>query len=268
MLSLLVAVDRNLESSFALRTACFFGAETRIKPIHVQDPPDRDLTFGAGWARKSWGREFNKLAEEPIEELVLAERNQCPYIESPVIMTGDPVHDPLGLFWREDFDILIVGAPYRGWNLLTLGRKFRQAAKKEKKDLPLLLVQDLRQIHRVTALTDGGVLAEKGLGVLARISSVLTGEMAVIGLGRENRSSPQAEAMDLERGIAILKEKGLEPSGSRASDLGPDGILERLTRSDLVVGPFLGDEKRYRYMTEYFENNCRAALFYLGPEKE
>ena len=49
MLELLVAVDRSLEASFALRTACLFGTDSiRIQPIYVFDPPGRDLAFGAG----------------------------------------------------------------------------------------------------------------------------------------------------------------------------------------------------------------------------
>lgn len=268
MLSLLVAVDRNLESSFALRTACFFGDKTRIKPVHIQDPPGRDLTFGAGWARKSWAREFNKLAQENIGELVLAERDQCPYIESPSVMTGDPVHDPAELFWREDFDLLIVGAPYRGWGPLAVGRKFYQAAKKEKKDLPLLLVQELHHIHRVTALTDGSELAEKGLGLLARISSFLSVEISLASLSRTEGSDTRTESVYLERGMAILNEKGLEPSGYLASKLGPDGLLDTLVRSDMVVGPFLADEKHLRYLSGYFDKDCRASLLYLGREED
>ena len=268
MLSLLVAVDRNLESSFALRTACFFGEETRVKPIHIQDPPGRDLTFGTGWARKSWAREFSKLSEQTIRELVLPERTQCPFIESPSIITGDPIHTPAEIIWREDFDLLLVGAPYRGWGPLVLGRKFRQVAKKEKKDLPLLLVQELHQIHQVTALTDGSELAEKGLGLLTRISSVLTVEIVLVGLTRKDEVNGRSETTHLERGMAILKEKkGLKPVGHTASTLGKDALLERLNRSDMVVSPFLADEKHLRYLTGFFENDCRASLLYLGQEE-
>lgn len=48
MMNLLVAVDRSLEASFALRTACLFGLQIRIRPIYVLDPPGRNNTFGAG----------------------------------------------------------------------------------------------------------------------------------------------------------------------------------------------------------------------------
>ena len=53
MLNLLVAIDRSLEASFALRTACLFGTDLNIQPIYVFEPPGRNLAFGAGWARKS-----------------------------------------------------------------------------------------------------------------------------------------------------------------------------------------------------------------------
>ena len=98
MLNLLVAVDHSLEASFALRTACLLGLQIRIRPIYVFDPPGRDMSFGAGWAWKSWERDTRQQAKTYIDDLVLAERNQCANIEDPVIVMGDPVSGNDGLF--------------------------------------------------------------------------------------------------------------------------------------------------------------------------
>ena len=128
MLNLLVTIDRSLEASFALRTACLFGADVNIQPIYVFEPPSRDMAFGAGWARKSWERETSRQAEENIGELVQAERSQCPSIHDPVVLTGDSIQEPAEYFWSGDFDLLVVGAPFRGMGPMALCRRFGHIA--------------------------------------------------------------------------------------------------------------------------------------------
>lgn len=43
MIDLLVVIDRSLEASFALRTACLFGTDVNIRPIYVFDPPGHHM---------------------------------------------------------------------------------------------------------------------------------------------------------------------------------------------------------------------------------
>ena len=175
MFNLLVAIDRSLEASFALRTACLLGSDLNIQPIYVVDPPGRDIAFGAGWARKSWERETSRQAEEAIEDLVLAERNQCPAIHDPVVITGDFIQEPAEYFWSGKFDLLVVGAPFRGLGPLSLCRRFSHTARKEHRALPLMVVRQLGNIEKIVALTDGTDLAENSLGLLLKVSSFLSG---------------------------------------------------------------------------------------------
>jgi len=237
MLNLLVAIDRSLEASFALRTACLFGTDLNIQPIYVFDPPGRDLSFGAGWARKSWERETSRQAEENIEDLVQAERSQCPNIHDPVVLTGDPIQEPAEYFWSGKFDLLAVGAPFRGMAPLALCRRFGHVARKEHRMLPLMVVRHLKSIEKIVALTDGSDLAENSLGLLLKINSFISGKITLVGMAGFQKGDLSTETLNLERGLAILNEKGIQVTGCSASALGPERLAALVKTADLLVNP-------------------------------
>ena len=268
MQKILVAVDRSLESSFALRAACQAAGPARITPIHVFDPSDRDLSFGAGWARKSWGRESGREARERIEALVFSNRDQCPAIEEAMVMGGDPVKETAGFFWKENHDLLVIGAPFRGWGPASLENRFRQVAKREGRDMPLLVVREPGELKTVTALTNGGSSAEKALDLLIKISAHRPLDVTLIGLSREPGESESTEALDLERGLAIFREKDIKPAYYTASELGRDAILELLASSDMTVDPGVVQDRLTKSLPGFYERNCPAVLFYLEGSKE
>ncbi len=265
MLNLLVAVERSLEASFALRTACLLGEQIRIRPIYVFDPPGRDISLGAGWAWKSWERETRQQAKAVIDDLVLAERIQCASIEDPVILMGEPVQEMTGYYWKDGFDLLVVGVPYREWGPLTLSRRFWQAAKKSHRDLMLMAVRQLKSIRRVVVLTDGGGQAESALGVLVRFKPFLPSAITLVGLPRGKGPAVETEALNLERGQAILKEKGIDAAGRKASDLRPEELSQLVREADLVVGPFL-KEDAHTHLHGVSEHDLQATLFCIGPD--
>jgi hypothetical protein len=151
MVRLLLAVDRNLESSFALRSACLLPGENRIVPIHVVELAGRDLSFGAGWARKSWEQEAMSLARQSLRELIDAERVQCSAIEDPLLLVGDPVQEIVRTFGEQKCDLLVAGIPYRGMGPVSLCKRFGQHAEKGHLELPALLVRRLRPVRKVLA---------------------------------------------------------------------------------------------------------------------
>ena len=140
MLKLLVAIDRSLEASIALRMACFFGLQMYIQPIYVSEPPGRNMSFGAGWAWKSWERETSQQAEESIEDLVITERNQCPNIENPVVLLGEPFQKIVNHFFENDYDLLVTGAPFRGLEPGAICNKYGTYSKKSKKEMAIMIV--------------------------------------------------------------------------------------------------------------------------------
>jgi hypothetical protein len=265
MLNLLVAVEHSLEASFALRTACFFGMKINIRPIYVIEPPGRDITLGAGWAWKSWERETRQQAKAYIEDLLVAERNQCANIEDALIATGDPVQEMTGQFWQGNYDMLVVGVPFRDIEPLALSRRMHQAAKKARRDLPLLVVRHLKNIQQVVALTDGSAPAESALGLLIRLSSFLSFTVTLISLAQDNASSQESQSLNLERGQAILKEKGIDAAGFTVAGLSAGELTQKMKAADLLVSPFLKDN-HHPHLCGLSDQEIQAVLFYIGRD--
>ena len=263
MLNLLVTIDRSLEASFALRTACLFGTAVNIQPIYVFEPPGRDIAFGAGWARKSWGRETSRQAQENIGELVQAERSQCPSIQDPVVLTGDPIQEPIEYFRSGNFDLLVVGAPFRGMGPMALCRRFGHTAHKEHRDLPLMVVRHLKNMDKIVALTDGSDLAEKTLGLLLKIHSFITGKITLVGMAGAGSKTASSDSLNLERGLAILNEKGIQAAAHSASELGAERLTAMLKQADLVVNP-LHHQDPHHLTSDLQEDDIQAVLLYLN----
>lgn len=263
MLNLLVTIDHSLESSFALRTACMFGTDVNIQPIHVFDRPGRDIAFGAGWARKSWERETSRQAEETIEDLVSAEKSQCPCIHDPLVLTGDPIQEPADRFWSSQFDLLVVGAPFRGLGPLALVRHFNQVTRKAGRSLPLMVVHHLKPINKIVALTDGSELAENALGLLFKINTFISGRIALVGIANRESRSSSTEALNLERGLAILNENGIRTDGHCASDLGTEHLTRMLKEAELIVNA-IHPKDPHHFVFELPEEGIQSVLLYLN----
>lgn len=265
MLKLLVAIDRSLEASIALRMACFFGLQVNIRPIYVSDPPGRDISFGAGWAWKSWERETSQQAGETIEDLVVTERSQCPNIEDPVVLIGDPFQKIADHFSKNEYDLLITGAPFRGQEPKSLCHRYGVFAKKMDMNVPLLMVRRLKNIHRIIALTDGSVPAERALGVLIRLVPLLAADIILVALGHGS-NTPSSETLNLERGLAIFREKGIEVSGQTLSGMDLQKLKRDLFEADLVVAPYPIDDSKGPLQDLLSINDIKAALFCIGKE--
>lgn len=262
MLNILVTVDRSLEASFALRTACLFGTDLNVQPIYVFERPGRDIAFGAGWARKSWERETSRMAEEDIGDLVVSERSQCQNIHDPVVLTGDPYQEPAKYFWSGKFDLLLVGAPFRGLSPLALCKRFGHVSHKEQRSLPLMVVQKFKNIENIVAFTDGSDSAENTLGLLLKINSFLSGRIVLIGLESEESDDSSTENLNLERGLAIMNEKEMQAEGHTASALGADRLSEFLKTADLLVNPIHRNDPSH-LLYELQEDDIQAVLLYL-----
>jgi hypothetical protein len=263
MHDLLVVIDRSLEASFALRTACLFGTDLNIQPIYVFDPPGRDIAFGAGWARKSWERETSRQAEHNIEDLILAERSQCPNIHDPVVLTGDSIQEPAEYFWSGKFDLLVMGSPFKGLGTLALCRRFSHVARKEHRSLPLMVVRHFKNIQEIVALTDGSDQAENTLGLLLRINYLTSGRITLVGTAGDKVKESSTETLNLERGLAILNEKGIQVTSHSASKLGTERLTALMKAADLVVNPGHGKDPSH-FFNEMHEDEIQAVLLCLN----
>jgi hypothetical protein len=233
-------------------------------PIHIVELADRDLSLGAGWARKSWEQETLSLGRQSLSDLIEAERVQCPAIEDPMLLVGDPVQEIVRIFSEQACDLLVVGIPYRGLGPVSLCKRFSQRVEKGHQELPALLVRCLRPIRRVLAMTDGGKRAENSLALMAKIEGPGAWDITLVGLSSEQGVDPQAEVMEIERGAAILKEKGIRPKALKASSLSKDEFLARAREADLVIYPWVHEHKRYQYVIDYIDEHGCALLGHLG----
>jgi hypothetical protein len=262
MLNLLVTIDRSLEASFALRMACLFGSDLNIQPIYTFERPGRDIALGAGWARKSWERETSRQAEESIEDLILAEKSQCPYIHDPVVLTGDPIQEPAEYFWTGKFDLLAVGAPFKGLGPLALYRRFSHAARKKGRALSLMVVRHFKAVDKIVALTDGSEVAENALGLLLKINTFVSGRITLVGIADAESKDASTEALNLEKGLAILKEKGVRAASHTASSLGTERLTEELKAADLLVNS-VQPKDPHHFLYNLSEDDIQAVLMYL-----
>jgi hypothetical protein len=262
MIKLLVTIDHSLEASFALRMACLFGKEVAIQPIHVADRPRRDISFGAGWARKSWERETSRMAEENVEDLVVAERIQCANIADPVVLTGNPLPEMVTYFWEGKFDLLIVGAPFRDMGILDLCKRFGQMAHKERQNLPLMIVRKLKAIENIVVLSDGSRFAENTLGLLLKLFSFKSEKIVLIGMAESTSDSTSVETLHVERGLAILNEKGVQATTYRASELGAEHLSNILKEADLLVNPWQKKDP-YQLLHDVSDDEIPAVLLQL-----
>jgi hypothetical protein len=263
MLDLLVVVDHSLEASFALRTACLLGQQSHIRPIYVFEPPGRDLSFGAGWAWKSWEKETSHQAEEDIEDLLLTERSQCSNIDEPVVLPGEPLQGVAEYFLRESYDLILIGSPFRGMGPLALSKKLWQSARKVREDIAVLVVRRLIKNRQVAVLMDGSDSAESALDLLVRMSKYVSYEITLFGLARHGQPSSDSETLNLERGLAILKEKGIDEVAYEASALITGGLPAKLKDFDLIIAPYHQDE-RHNPLQEFINEEAKAVLFYIG----
>ena len=265
MLNLLVSVDTSHQAKIALETAGLLSSQVRVQPVYVYDPPGRDIEFGAGWARHSWERETWQQAQARIENMILTRREQCPDIKDPVLLKGDPVAKSAEFFMQNQFDLLVIGVPFRNLDSVQLIHRFQTLARKEKKELPLLIIRQFKPTGGTVILTDGGEAAEKALGLFLRFVPFLSAKIILVGLERAGDPSEEIQLLNLERGRAILEEKEVKAQGYTISELGYDGIQKKLETADLLVCPVLSNDEQFSLST-FTLNKNQSGLFCIGQE--
>jgi nucleotide-binding universal stress UspA family protein len=213
MLRTLVAVDHELESNFALRFACNLAqfGDLEVEAVHVLEPLPMDLLRNLGWARSHWNEEQITQAEEEITQLIAGEIESCPMHGKPKIVQGDPVKMILVEAKTGDFDLVVIGAPYRSLSVKPLLGPI-QAKVIQKIDRPLVLVKTVRKIQKVLICTDGTSTAEQGLGFIARLFQKGNFSLSLVHVQDTFHGKSRVQAKEtLQRGEKLLQEHGLAP---------------------------------------------------------
>jgi hypothetical protein len=146
---------------------------------------------------------------------------------------------------------------------LALCRRFGHAAHKEHRDLPLMVVRHLKNMEKIVALTDGSDLAENTLGLLLKINSFISGKITLVGMTGAESKAASSDALNLERGLAILNEKGIQAAAHSASELGAERLTVMLKEADLLVNP-LHRQEPLHLTSDLHEDDIQAVLLYLS----
>lgn len=170
-MKVLVAVDRDLESRLALRYACHllehFDAE--VEAIHVKRDVGNIILedFDIPFLKKDHKRKIDELTKE-VEaaisdacEICLEGKVPC----EPRILVGDPVEVILREAGDKDVDLIVLGC-HRSSALreMLLGQVHTQVINHASR--PVLIVRELRNIHRILVAYSGSSCDESALNFI------------------------------------------------------------------------------------------------------
>ena len=117
-------------------------------------------------------------------------------------------------------------------------------------------------IEKIVALTDGSDLAESSLGLLLKINTFVSGRITLVGMTGTQAKDSATETLNLERGLAILNEKGIRATGHSASVLGAERLTAMLKAADLLVNP-VHRKDLHHFPYQLHEDEIQAVLLYL-----
>jgi len=170
-MKVLVAVDRDLESRLALRYACHllehFDAE--VEAIHVKRDVGNIILedFDIPFLKKDHKRKIDEQTKE-VEaaisdacEICLEGKVPC----EPRILVGDPVEVILREAGDKDVDLIVLGC-HRSSALreMLLGQVHTQVINHASR--PVLIVRELRNIHRILVAYSGSSCDESALNFI------------------------------------------------------------------------------------------------------
>ena len=87
--------------------------------------------------------------------------------------------------------------------------------------------------------------------------------ITLVGISDTESRSPSSEALNLERGLAILNEKGIRTTGYCASDLGPERLTRMLKEAELLVNA-VHPKDRHHLLFDLHEEEIQSALLCLN----
>ena len=264
MLNFLAMVEHGQESIKAIETACSLGTHFFIHPIYIKPSDEHDLSVGAGWVWNTWERENRQKARKDVKILLSDQKQRYPNLKDPVVVSGGPIKAAAGFFLEKKHDLIVTGTPFRGMYPMVLAHRFHEAIHKKDRDLPLWVIKDSCPVSRVVALTDGSDSAEKAIGFLNRFVPHLNASITLIGLARKDDHSLKTEAINLERGFAILREKGINADGFTEKSMNHDGLGAEISKADLLVISFSSVSSVYLF--DLFGTNLSSVLFYLNGD--
>jgi hypothetical protein len=209
MVKILVAIEVDLASSFAIRYACQLGnlIQMEIHPVYVKFPSPEIPMTGVGWVRRTWEREVVEMGLAEIQEMLAAEMDTCPLLQEPRVIYGDREYELLQIMEHESFDLYIEGAPYP-FTPATIYKRLH-AKFYQRLACPLIWLRGVRQIKQVLAL---GLDPEGTRSLAAALGGLLAGSAIPVHLAYPRLQGPGPDMQT----VAEQARTELEAHGCRA----------------------------------------------------
>ncbi|NIA08413.1 MAG: hypothetical protein GWP10_01220 [Nitrospiraceae bacterium] len=243
MKSSLIYIDENLASSMALRYASQLTnlIDMALQIIHVEEPEDKDQSFGTGWTRRSWEHGLQEAGLQEVNRLLKTERIDCHFIGDPLVLVGDRESELLSEMGHHAYNLYIEGylntANVHDFYALIGSHLYR------KMSCPALIVKNLVPLDRVLVLTAEGVDSTELLSCFMRLFN--PGSVPVDFLHfcfHENGAPVWASESEAESHFEdvgeLLSNKGWTVSNKRIVCGTPEQVAELLRDYGLIVSIF------------------------------
>jgi nucleotide-binding universal stress UspA family protein len=259
-MKVLVAVDRDLESHLALRYACHLleHFEATVDAIHVKKDVSRIILedFEVPFLKIDHRDKVEKQAKEVEQaimdacEICFAGKVPC----EPRILVGDPAEVILREASDGDYDLIVLGCHHcSALREMLLGQVHTQVVHHATR--PVLIVRELRNIHRVLVAYSGSSCDESALEFLVPLLLKEKVEITLLHVrDADHEESEEFARACLLKGESILGEGDQKPETKLASGNVVEEIIREISLDnyDLVVlgARGLGKSGRFNILSE------------------
>ncbi len=239
----LIYLEENLQSSIALRFADKLAGLTNmvLQVIHVEEP-DKKLTAGTGWVRRSWEQGLIEAGNEEVRRLLKTE-NVKSQVLSPIIIVGDRQDEVLNELKRGSYQLYIEGylntANVNDFNRLLKSHPFHDAP------CSVLVVKNLAPPEKVLILLGEGVETDRIISCFSQLYQNPNKPLEVTVIHYIFKESPRIQFKDKAAAGTYLveAEKLLEASGFSGIELlvvegTPEQVSEYIKDYGLVISKF------------------------------
>jgi nucleotide-binding universal stress UspA family protein len=238
-MKVLVAVDRDLESRLALRYACHLleHFEAEVEAIHVKKDVSRivledfEIPFLKIDHRKRVEEQAKEVEQAIVDacEICLAGKVPC----EPKILVGDPAEVILREASEGGHDLIVLGCHHTSaLRKLLLGQVHSQVV--HHATCPVLIVRELRNIHRILVAYSGSSCDESALEFIAPLLLRRKPETTLLHV----RDTDQQESEDFARACLLKGESILEKMDHRPETKLTSGNVVEEVLGEILLGDY------------------------------
>jgi len=240
----LIALDENLASSIALRSAALLAEEIpiQLRAVHVEAPDvNKYSASGTGWVRRTWERGVKDGAQQALQRFLNTEKVSIPFIGLPKILIGDRDVELLHELQKSNYDLFIEGnlntSDITDFYRLLFSRLYTQTP------CPIMVVKNLVSSNTVALLCGDGADYKE---LISQAITLLKSDKFSFDLifyqykeGEPKISTEKKDAGDvLFEAEKLLQEADIEPVNTQVLTGTPEGAAQLLEKYRIVVSSF------------------------------